>query len=416
MLGEEFRLSSLKSRTVALVAAASAGAAVLLSACSTVSDAWDSITDDSDSSLRTPTGYYEHTDSRQQADALKVPAGLAKPYVDHSLDIPVVQTTKTSQSFVGENMDIRPPVIGQTSELGANIVSNGENAIVWFQPYGKLRVTTPEQAWTLLKASIAYLNIPVKNVDDRNFSIVTGLADLDATGSIYDDVNEDVGARHYRQSFRIDVGYSKTPGLGQGYNQRQIGYFITLNNGNVTDSDGDAVKDKFNTIQRRNLAVGFGNTIINAVAKQTAPAEIIPDNVQVLLGRDNNGQNAFIVNAPYNAAWNVMRGVVNDKYGFSLQEYSVSRSSITVKYSDESADFYRNQGVSPVILDSGKYIIRLGVNGDKTIVTIYDEDDKPLSAQKVAALYPGISSLITKEFGAYKRDSRNYVAKLTQSE
>lgn len=407
-------MSSLKIRTVALVAAASA-ASILLSACSTVSDAWDSVTSDSDSSLRTPTGYYEHAESRQKADPLKVPVGLSTPYTDHSLDIPPLMANKVSQSFIGENADVRPPVIGQTSEIGANIVSNGDNAIVWFQPYGKLNVTTPQQAWTLLKASLSYLKIPVKKVDDQNYSIVTGYADYDSTGALYDDVSDDVGARRYREAFSIDVGYSKTPGLGQGYNQRQIGLFISLAGASIKDSDGDAVNDKLNVIQKRNFTVGFGNTIVNALAKQTAPAEIIPDRVQVLLGRDNNGQNAFIVNVPYEATWNVMRGVASN-YSFTLQEYSVSRSSITFKNSEENADFYRKMGVSPVVLDSGKYIFRLGVNGNQTIITIYNEDDKPLDAAKVAALYPGISSIITKEFGAYKRDSRNYIAKLTQSE
>ena len=74
-----------------------------------------------------------------------------------------------------------------------------------------------------------------------------------------------------------------------------------------------------------------------------------------------------------------MRGVLS-QYGFTVDEYSVSRSYIDTYYAEEDADYYRALGLEPFNIESADYIFRLAVSGEQTVITIYDSDDRPLSS------------------------------------
>lgn len=400
-------MSSRKLNSVAY-ALAVGGAALSLSACSTVGSAVDYFLNDNDPSLRTPTGYYEHSTASERVDPLKVPAGLNTPYTDRSLDIPPVQPSEDSTKLLGENMDIRPPVVPQIGRIGADIVSVNDSAIVWFLPYGKLSVTTTEQAWTYLNSVLSYLKLNVSEYSQERMALVTADADFNASGELYDDASSEVDALLYRQRYRVEVGHSA---------QGQIGYVVSLVSSQTLDSSGSAdYKETLNQRQKRSFTVGFANTLIKTLILQTSPQEAIPDNVNVVLARDHNDQDALLVQAPYNSTWNVMHGLLS-QYGFKVSKYSVSSSTYTVNFSEEDPDFYQNLGVQSFNLESGEYIVRLGVApNNTTTVTFFDEDDKPLSAINVAALYSGMSKAIAREYVKYKADPAKYIAKFAEED
>lgn len=400
-------MSSLKLNSVAY-ALVIGGAALSLSACSTVGSAWDYFTNDNNPSLRTPTGYYEHTKSVERVDPLNVPAGLSSPYTDHSLDIPPVQPTSESAALLGENMDVRPPVVPQIGRVGAEIVSVNDSAIVWFVPYGKLRVTSSEQAWQYLNFVLSYLKFSTSEYSNERMALVTAPRDFNSSGEPYDEASLEIGALRYKQSYRVEVGHSA---------QGQIGYVVSLVSSQTLDSEDDAdYHETLNPRQKRSFTVGFANTLIKTLILQTSPQEMLPDNVNVILARDHNDQDALLVQAPYTAVWNVMHGLLS-QYGFTVSKYSVSGSSYTVKFSEEDPEFYQQLGVQSFNLESGEYIVRLGVGpNNTTTITFFNEDDKPLPAITVAALYNGMSKAIVREFAKYKQDPANYVAKFSEED
>lgn len=384
------------------------GMSLTLSACSSVNSAWDYFTNDNDPSLRTPTGYYEHSTVTERVDPLKVPAGLSAPYTDRSLDIPPLEISKESASLVGENMDVRPPVVPQIGRVGAEIVSVNDSAIVWFLPYGKLSVSSTAQAWQYLNSILSYLKLNVSEYSDERMSLVTAPADFNASGEPYDDASLETGALRYKQSYRVEVGHSA---------QGQVGYVVSLVSSDTLESDSDSsFNETLNLRQKRSFTVGFANTLIKTLILQTSPQEVVPDNVSVLLARDHNDQDALSVQAPYNPTWNVMHGVLS-QYGFTVSKYSVSSSSYNVKFSEEDPDYYAQHGIQSFNLESGEYVIRLGVGpNNTTTLTFFNEDDKPLPAISVAALYSGMSKAIAQEFAKYKLDPAKYVAKFSEED
>lgn len=401
------RLSSLKLNSVAYALLVS-GAALSLSACSTVGSAWDYFTNDNDPSLRTPTGYYEHTDVTERVDPLNIPAGLDNPYTDRSLDIPPLEITPESASLVGENMDVRPPVVPQIGRVGVEIVSVNDSAIIWFLPYGRLAVNSNEQAWSYLNSVINFLKLRVSEYSEDRMALATAPSDFNASGEPYDEASLETGALRYKQSYRVEVGHSA---------QGQIGYVVSLVSSDTLKSDDDSsFHETLNQRQKRSFTVGFANTIVKTLILQTSPQELIPDNVSVLLSRDHNDQDALLVKAPYSSTWNVMHGLLS-QYGFKVSKYSVSSSSYTVKFTEEDPEFYQNLGVQSFNLESGEYVVRLGVGpNNTTTITFFNEDDKPLPAISVAALYSGMSQAIAKEFVKYKLEPANYVAKFSEED
>ena len=405
---EEKQVTHLKINPLskALLVSVFGGSALMLSACNTVSDAWNFVTDDSDDSLRTPTGYYEHTDAQELQDPLAVPSDLSQPFTDRTLDVPPVVVSDQSRTMVGERMDVRPPVVSQVNEMGVEIMNQNGDAVVWFLPYNSFNVRTVDEAWRMLNATLDYLKVPVAESNPNGYAIATQAADYNSSGELYDDISYNMDALRYRQVYKVNVGTSP---------QGQVGFYVTLISSTTATADGDDLAVSLNPRQKQSFSVGFANSLIRGLELQQRQEEVIPDNVNVFLGRDNNNQDALLVRAPYQSTWNVMRGVLS-QYGFTVDEYSVSRSYIDTYYAEEDADYYRALGLEPFNIESADYIFRLAVSGEQTVITIYDSDDRPLSGQRVAALYPGLSQAIAREFAIYKREGANYLAKFEEED
>lgn len=386
-------MSSLKIKNLALALAVTSSASIIAS-CGTV----DYLT--SDDSLRTPSGYYEHANSKEIVDPLKVPDGLKTPYFDHSLDIPDVQPTQESRAMVGEAMDVRSPVVSQVGELGVEVIPVGNKANAWFLPHGELAVTSKEQAWAYLNAALNFLHIGVAETRPADMILATDTASFTQYGSLYDTISEDYDVPQYNLMYKVEVIESS---------QGQVGYLVEL--ARYSSEDNHVL----NAVESSNLNVGFANTLVTAMALQNRTVDVIPDYVSPVLGRDNNNRDAIIIDAPYQATWDVMRGVLS-QYGMEIKEFSISRSSIKFELDEQDAQFYTSQGVEPFGLADGEYAIRVAVAGKNSLITFYDEDDKPLNASQVAALYPGLSKAIAKEFMLYKQDPANYLAKFAVEE
>ena len=265
-----------------------------------------------------------------------------------------------------------------------------------------MNVRTTNDAWQYLGAALDYLKIPVAEVRADQMLLATASKTYNDYGQVYNESIDDDNAK-FNQIYTVRVVSS---------NQGTVGLLITLVN-SVSDSKGSSAI--LNSRQKRSFTTGFANELISALALQQRTFQAIPDYIEPVLGRDNNNQDAIIVNAPYEAVWNVMRGVLS-QYGMEINEYSVSRSSITFTLEEEDADFYTSQGIRPFGLESNKYIVRIAVAGNHSVLTFYDEDDKPLSGVQVATLYNGFSAAIVKEFAAYKSEGANYLAKFADED
>ena len=240
----------------ALLVSVFGGSALMISACNTVSDAWNFVTDDSDDSLRTPTGYYEHTDAQELQDPLAVPGDLSQPFTDRTLDVPPVVVSDQSRTMVGERMDVRPPVVSQVNEMGVEIMNQNGDAVVWFLPYNSFNVRTVDEAWLMLNATLDYLKVPVAESNPNGYAIATQAADYNSSGELYDDISYNMDALRYRQVYKVNVGTSP---------QGQVGFYVTLISSTTATADGDDLAVSLNPRQKQSFSVGFANSLIRGL-------------------------------------------------------------------------------------------------------------------------------------------------------
>lgn len=403
-------MSAYKLGSAAAVLAA-CGMSLALTACSTSEDIINYALNDNHESLRAPTGYYEHSDAVSKPDMLKVSGALSQPYKDKTYEIPPVNADSRSQSLIGASMDVRAPIVSQVSSAGVDIQTlKDDSSVVWFAQSGRYAVTDTGRAWNYLHSVLDYLKLETADSNNADKSLIVKSGFFTSYGAPYDEYALEAELLRYRQSYRIQV--VKSPA-------GRVGYKISLLSSETLDPEYDSVKfttDVINPVQKGSFTAGLGNTLIKGMIQQSKPAEVLPDNVQVLLSRDNNGQDAFLIRAPYKPSWEVLHGVFS-QFGFDVTKYSISGSNFRISYEEPDPDDYAGRNVNLVALEEGDYTVRVSVGAQNTtLVTFFDSEGNPLKTDIIAAVYPVFSSLISEEFVIYKGNPANYVAKFREED
>lgn len=384
---------SFKYTTLAAVLTLSLGP---LSGCTTFNNLWQLYDGEVDTSLREPTGYYDHADARHSGDRLVVPEGLATPARDRATRMP--QVGAMAAGPLGADMDVRAPVVQLRSTAGLRSVWADGESIVWLNSNGRENVANEAQAWELLMRVLQNMNIEVGEITPGAYELTTKAADFNEFGTPLSMTTMATDALRYRQVYRIRIGRGSDGNIGIATSV--IGSMTIAEAGLFSFKASRTLSDILTPAELERFATGFSNHIIRAMERVTAEPEEYSTLVQVTLDRDNNNQDCLVVDAPYQRTWDVMRNMLPD-YGFEVTEYSISHSTFNVDYEEQDPEYFRNLGIDDFGLEEGSYIIRVSIDGDKTFITFYNEDDKPLRASVVARLYPGFSAALMRAFAAY---------------
>ncbi len=385
-------MSALKHTTLAAVLTLSLAT---LAGCSTIRNWWQMYDGDVDTTLREPTGYYEHAEVKDAGDQLVVPPGLNQPAQDRSMTLPLLTTAVRGP--VGEEMDVRAPVVQLRSSSGVKTQWAAGESIVWLNSGDKVNASTEAEAWQLLLQVLARMGLQPGQITPGAYEMTTMAADFNEFGTPIMLTTSASDALRYRQVYRIRIGRNASGDIGIATSL--IGSMTIASTGIFSFRTTRTLSDILTPAELQRFATGFSNQIVKSLDEAGAEPELISGNVSVTLDRDNNNQDCFVVSSSYQTTWDVLRNMLPD-YGFEITEYSVSHSSLTADYSEPDSDFFREQGLDDFALPEGTYIIRVSIDGDRTFITFYDEDDKPLRAAMVARLYPGFSAALSRAFAA----------------
>ncbi|MCR5536302.1 MAG: outer membrane protein assembly factor BamC [Succinivibrio sp.] len=363
-----------------------------LSGCSLVHEYWHVYTKDIGTSQREATGYYQHAKAKEVRTELVVPEGLDKPVKDPTLDIPA--SVINAQGSVGKEMDVRAPVAPLRSEQGLHSQWMNNEAIVWFEPNGAHGITDEDVAWELLQRVLREMQIKVGKVTEDAYELTTMSADFDEFGAPYNISDLGTRANRYRQIYRIRVGRNSANTLGIA--TQLIGSMTML-------AGGHLMRDVLTPIEQERFAMGFSNQIIHRLEKDMAELRKVPDTLQVTLDKDKNGQQSLMVNAQFEQTFNVLKQMLPE-YHWKINEYSLSHGTFKVEVTEEDADFYRSRGVDNFSLEDGDYIVRVGWEQGKSVITFCDSKDIPLEGNVVNRIYSGFSQALTRAFARYAKE------------
>lgn len=383
-------MSSIRFTHLTVMALAVSAAISLLGGCTTVKDYYQRYTGELDESGREPTGYYQHADIKQYSDPVVIPQSLNVPPINEDLVVPPMPANAVNGP-VGEQMDIRAPRAPYRSESGLHTQWSSGEAILWFDKNGSHGINSEQDAWLLLGKVLKSLDIKVGEESADNYELTTAARDFNEFGQPYSPADLAAGAPRYRQIYRLRIGRNYDDSLGIA--TQMIGSMTML-------SSGYLMPDLLDPIELQRFAMGFSNNIIHIIEDQNRVQTQGPQELNVILDTDKNGHACFVVDSPYEMTMNMLRDLF-PRYEWVILEDSVNKAYLKLETEEEDADFYHERGVDSFALEDGEYYVRVGIDGDKSIITFYDDDDMPLPQSTLSRIYSGFSQALIKEFENY---------------
>lgn len=383
-------MSSIRFIHLAVMALAVSTAASLLDGCTTVKDYYQRYTGRLDESGREPTGYYQHADIKQCADPVVIPPSLSVPPINKDLVVPPMPANAVNGP-IGEQMDIRAPRAPYRSESGLHTQWSSGEAILWFDKNGSHGIHSEQDAWILLGKVLKSLDIKVGEESADNYELTIAARDFNEFGQPYSPADLAAGAPRYRQIYRLRIGRNYDDSLGIA--TQMIGSMTML-------SSGYLMPDLLDPIELQRFAMGFSNHIIHVIDDQNRIQTQGPQELNVILDTDKNGHACFVVDSSYEMTMNMLRDLF-PRYEWVILEDSVNKAYLKLETEEEDADFYHERGVDSFALEDGEYYVRVGIDGDKSIITFYDDDDMPLPQSTLSRIYSGFSQALIKEFENY---------------
>lgn len=383
-------MSSIRFTHLTVMALAVSAAISLLGGCTTVKDYYQRYTGELDESGREPTGYYQHADIKQYSDPVVIPQSLNVPPINEDLVVPPMPANAVNGP-VGEQMDIRAPRAPYRSESGLHTQWSSGEAILWFDKNGSHGINSEHDAWLLLGKVLKSLDIKVGEESADNYELTTAARDFNEFGQPYSPADLAAGAPRYRQIYRLRIGRNYDDSLGIA--TQMIGSMTML-------SSGYLMPDLLDPIELQRFAMGFSNNIIHIIEDQNRVQTHGPQELNVILDTDKNGHACFVVDSSYEMTMNMLRDLF-PRYEWVILEDSVNKAYLKLETEEEDADFYHERGVDSFALEDGEYYVRVGIDGDKSIITFYDDDDMPLPQSTLSRIYSGFSQALIKEFENY---------------
>lgn len=352
-----------------------------------------------DKSTRESTGYYEYTEETLPRNTVVVPADLQNPGLNSELKIPAIDP-KTLNGPVGAEVDVRAPTAPYRSDVGCHTQWASGEAIVWFEEDGSHGIHSEDDAWMLIASVLKHMNVAVGKIAEGQYALTTIARDFTEYGAPYSESDDELGLKRYKQIYQLRVGKNS---------DGEIGVAVKLIGSMTTLSSGTRMKDTLDLIEQERFAMGFSNQIVHEISLKNQVSSYDPDNLVVSLGKDNNQHDAILVEAPFRTTMELLNGML-PRCGWKIKSLSVAKAEYDVEVLDSADDLIKVGAKTRLNINKGSYKIRLGIHGDSTAITLYDDKDSPVSSSDVARVYPGFADALVDEYHQYLSSTSNIVS------
>ncbi|MFZ7157890.1 outer membrane protein assembly factor BamC [Avibacterium gallinarum] len=268
---------------------------------------------------------------------------------------------------VHQKVDIRPPSTPIAVINNSIAQFDGERSLIVY-PSSKEAVYSLNQVARLLKEQ----GITYQYQDNRIETswAVTGRAD-------------DIGDTQIRYLIE-QVQY-------QGASALMVS-ILQMKRDNIIFTPTVAQKQRY-TSDRLNQLIGELNTAYRKQQSELNSTAVTP--IQTQLTTDINGRAALALNAPFNQAWQRLRGALN-QVGFETTSENPGRGYRELKYSPLEKTEWARFGVAAAELEKGEYAMQLSDLGRQSAVVISDEDGNALSGSQAQSIYQALQAILAK--------------------
>lgn len=351
-----------------------------------------------DESMQESTGYYSYLDAELSNNSIVVPEGLDNPGKNSQLKVPAVNPN-TLRGNVGEKVDVRPPAAPFRADFGSYTQWIDNEAIVWFEKDGTHGIRSEDDAWMLIDSMLRSMKVAIGEVADGQYILTTVESDFTDYGKPYTELDEDNGILRYRQIYQLRVGRNSA---------NEIGIACRLLKSDRYLSNGYSASKDLEPVEQERFTMGFSNNIIHALNERFVENSYDPENLVVTLGKDNNGHDAILVEAPFDTTNKILVRTF-PRIGWSVTAHSVAKAQYDIQVLDSSDELVMYTNSTLLDIDQGTYKIRVGIHGNMSAITLYDKDDAPVPYEVVSRIYQGFAHALEVQFAEYTKNQSNVV-------
>lgn len=340
----------------------------LLSACSSLED------------REIASGSFEYV-KEQPGQKIKIPEDVDQPKFNDAYKLPDLGENAPLTNM-GKELNVLSPTLVLPVVTGSHIEEGSKNATVWFdQVDDSLPLDTA--VWNSLIRFLETEGIGVEMFDKDSQRLITDWMVMDESkdNNWY---SWSKSERTVGQRFEFSL-VKKPHGRSAALSVELVEYKEKLD---AQSAEIMQSKDK-----RRN-EVDVLNKVVKNYEFETQLASVkryrqIREGLPMELGFDSDGESAFVVGADYEITWPRLLLVLK-KLGFDVKDFDKSNGLLFVKYNGSEDGWWSNiwsSDKNEFDLDTEEYRIKVAAIGDKTSVTLLDNESKPFPANKVSSLF-----------------------------
>ena len=311
--------------------------------------------------------------------------GTGEIVVDPTYSVPPLGA-KALPTYLGKNVDVRAPSQVLTVLEGTRVEEGTDKVTVTFTTRERNHIAKDE-VWTLMLNFLAQYNVSPERLDKIKGELVSNTFVFE----------QEFGSFWNKTQYRSEEKYKFT--LKENNSARSASLSVELLDF-VEYTDGDLSKQPLLAYEKQRYETGMINRLlVFAVAERQRQSQVqqIQDNaVPLELGFDDNGLPAWISTESYDKVWSKLPLALT-ALNFEKESGDKNRGAYTFSFKQPSDDYWREQGVRGFELEKGDYTFQVGESDTgSTIITVFDEDKKPLSVQQVSKMYLSIVDLMQK--------------------
>lgn len=336
------------------------------------------------------SGTFEYVEE-QPGQQINIPEDVDTPLFNDAFKLPDLGES-APRDTLGKKLSVLSPSLVLPIVAGSHIEDGSKNAKVWFdqvddsQPLDTL-------IWDSLIRFLESENVGIETFEREKQLLVTDwfLLDESVDSSWYSWSKSEriVGQRF---EFSLDL---KPHGRTASLSAKLVDYKEKLNSETTEITQAKDV--------RRN-EVDVLNQVVQNYEFESKVADVkrfrkIRQGLPTELGFDADGEPAFVVDADYDIAWPRLLLVLK-KLGFDVKDYDKSNGLMFVKYGGGEQGWWDNiwsSDENELDLDSDEYRIKVVDVGQKTSITLMDDESKPFAANKLTDLFQSFSEIMSAD-------------------
>lgn len=329
--------------------------------------------------------------NEEPGQTIKIPEGVDQPKFSDAYKLPDLGED-APRTTMGKDLSVMSPSLVLPIVAGSRLKDGSKEATVWFDQVDDDK-PLEQTIWNTVTRFLEKQGVGVELFDKEKQRLVTDWIVIDESTETkwYSFSGSE---RTIAQRFEFSLN-QKNHGRSAALSADLVDYKEQLS------ADSDIITKAQD--DRRN-EVDILNQIVQNYQFETQVANVkrfrkIRQGLDMELGFDGDGEPAFVVDADYDIAWPRLLLVLR-KLGFDVKDYDKSNGLMFVKYGGGESGWWDSlwsNDKNDLALDTDEYRVKVVSVGEKTSVTLMDDESAPFPVNKLTDLYPTFSETMSAD-------------------